>query len=295
MRAIDYALREAWTSLWRTGRSTAFAVLAITLAAVVLGALLLMTWNVNQLLAQWTAASEFSVFLRDDATSEQRGAIESAIDQSGAASAHEYVSKAQALGRFKSQFADLASLTSDLDDNPFPASLEVRVRAGAEQSGRADTLVKEVAGLPGVADVRYDREWIARLASGLGAIQGAGFALALLMALAAAVTVAAVVRLGLHARRDEIEIMKLVGSPVAFIRGPFIAEGFLQGGIGALVGLIVLWAGFAVARAWWGGALASTLDGATLQFLPLRLASLLVLGGMLVGALGGLAASRHAA
>jgi len=295
MRAIDYALREAWRSLWRTGRSTVFAVLAITLAAVVLGALLLMAWNVNQLLARWTAASEFSVFLRDDATSEQRGAIESAIDQSGAASAHEYVSKAQALGRFKSQFADLASLTSDLDDNPFPASLEVRVRVGADESGRADTLVKQVAGLPGVADVRYDREWIARLASGLGAIQGAGFALALLMALAAAVTVAAVVRLGLHARRDEIEIMKLVGSPVAFIRGPFIAEGFLQGGIGALVGLIVLWAGFAVARAWWGGALASTLDGAPLQFLPLRLASLLVLGGMLVGALGGLAASRHAA
>lgn len=295
MRAIDYALREAWRSLWRTGRSTVFAVLAITLAAVVLGALLMITSNVNQLLARWTSASEFSVFLRDDATSEQRGAIEAAIDQSGASSGREYISKAQALTRFKSQFADLASLTTDLDDNPFPASLEVRVRPGAEQSGRADTLVKQVASLPGVADVRYDREWIARLASGLNAVQGAGFALALLMALAAAVTVAAVVRLGLHARRDEIEIMKLVGSPVAFIRGPFVAEGFLQGGIGALVALLLLWVGFVAARAWWGGALASMLDGATLQFLPIRLAGLLVAGGMLVGALGGFAASRHAA
>jgi cell division transport system permease protein len=271
-----------------------FAVLAITLAAVVLGALLLITWNVNQLVAQWTTASEFSVFLRDDATSEQRGTIEAALDQSGATQGREYVSKAQALSRFKNQFADLASLTSDLGDNPFPASLEVRVRPDAEQSGRADALVKRSGAMPGVADVRYDREWLSRVSSGLGAIQGAGFALAILMALAAAVTVAAVVRLGLHARRDEIEIMKLVGSPLAFIRGPFIAEGFLQGGIGAIFAIALLWLGFFVVRAWWGSDLASTLDGAVLQFLPVRMVAILVAGGMLVGAGGGFAASRHA-
>jgi cell division transport system permease protein len=294
MRAIDYALREAWGSLWRSGRSTAFAVLAITLAAVVLGAILLVSWNVDQLLTQWTTASEFSVFLRDDATSEQRGSIEAAIDQSGVTDAREYVSKADALTRFRSQFADLASLTSDLGDNPFPASLEVRVRPDAEQNGRADALVKRLAALPGVADVRYDREWLARVSSGLNAIRGAGFALALLMGLAAAVTVAAVVRLGLHARRDEIEIMKLVGSPVAFIRGPFIAEGFLQGGVGAVIAIALLWAGFSVVRAWWGGELTGMLDGAALQFLPVGTVGLLVAGAMCVGAAGGFAASRDA-
>ena len=294
MRAIDYALREAWGSLWRSGRSTLLAVLAITLAAVVLGAILLVSWNVDQLLTQWTTATEFSVFLRDDATSEQRGAIEAAIDESGVTEGREYVSKADALTRFRSQFADLASLTSDLDDNPFPASLEVRVRADAEQNGRADELVTRVAALPGVADVRYDREWLARVSSGLNAIRGAGFALALLMALAAAVTVAAVVRLGLHARRDEIEIMKLVGSPVAFIRGPFIAEGFLQGGLGAVLAIALLWAGFALVRGWWGGDLTAMLDGAALYFLPGRMVGLLVAGAMLVGAAGGFAASRHA-
>jgi cell division transport system permease protein len=294
MRALDYALREGWASLWRGGRSTAFAVIAIALAAVVLGALLLLTSNVDHLLTEWTSATEFSVFLRDDATSEQRGAIESAIDQSGVASAREYVSKAQALTRFRTQFTDLASLTNDLDDNPFPASLEVRVRPDADRNGRAEMLVTHVAVLPGVADVRYDREWLTKVASGLNAIRGAGFALALLMATAAAVTVAAVVRLGLHARRDEIEIMKLVGSPRAFIRGPFVAEGLLQGGLGALLALVLLWLGCAAIRGWWGDDLAAMLDGATVQFLPLRLAVLLVAGGMSVGAAGGFAGSRHA-
>jgi len=294
MRAIDYALRQAWASLWRSGASTAFAVLAIALAAVVLGTLLLVTWNVDRLMAQWTDATEFSIFLRDDATSEQRGALEAAIDQSGVSDRREYVSKAQALTRFRAQFADLASLTDDFDDNPFPASVEVRVRPAATRNGRADTLVRGLASMAGVADVRYDREWLAKVAAGLDAMRGAGFLLAMLMAFAAAVTVAAVVRLGLHARSEEIEIMKLVGSPVSFIRGPFVAEGLLQGGLGSLIAVALLWGGFAGVRAWWGGDLSVILDGAAIQFLPARLVGLLVAGAMFVGAAGGFAASRHA-
>lgn len=295
MRALEYAMREGWASLWRSRGSSAFAVVAIALAMTVLGVLLLLTWNAQRLLAQWTTAAEFSVYLRDDATSEQRGAIEALIDQSGATDQREYVSKTDALARFRRQFADLASLTQGFDDNPFPASLEVRVRANAGADGRADALVKRVAALPGVADVRYDREWLTRLASGLNAVRGAGLALALLMAVAAGVTVATVVRLGLHSRRDEIEIMRLVGSPVSFIRGPFVAEGLMQGGLGAVLAVAFLWLGLAAVNAWWGTDLRTLLDGGALEFLPPRFTGSLVAGGMAVGSAGGFAASRHAA
>jgi cell division transport system permease protein len=294
VRALQYAAREGWASLWRARGSSAFAVVAIALAMTVLGALLVVTWNAQRLMDQWTTAAEFSVFLRDDATSEQRGAIEALIDQSGASQQREYVSKAAALARFRRQFADLASLTEGFDDNPFPASLEVRVSAAASSDGRADALVRRVAGLPGVADVRYDREWLSRLASGLNAVRGAGLALALLMALAAGVTVATVVRLGLHARRDEIEIMQLVGSPMTFIRGPFVAEGLMQGGLGALLALVLLWLGFMTVGAWWGGQLRPLFDGGGLEFLPGQFAVSLIVGGMVVGGAGGFAASRHA-
>ena len=294
MRALDYAIREGWASLWRNRGSGAFAVLAIALAMIVLGALLLTTWNVERLLAQWSSSAEFSVYLRDDASSEQRGAIEALVDQSGVVTGREYISKADALGRFRREFAELASLTTDFDDNPFPASVEVRVHPNAQEDGRADALVRRVSMLPGVADVRYDREWLARLASGLAAVRGAGFGLAVVMALAAAVTVASVVRLGLNARRSELEIMQLVGSPIAFIRGPFVAEGVFQGGLGALVALGLLWLGLTVAGAWWGSDLRVFLEGGSLQFLPIRLSAALVVGGMAVGGAGGFAASRYA-
>lgn len=294
MRAIDYALRQAWASLRRSRSATLFAVVAIALAMVVLGSLLLLTWNAQQLLDRWSSAAEFSIYLRDDATSEQRGAIEGALDRSGVIAGREYVSKADALARFRREFAELAPLAGSMGDNPFPASLEVRVRSDAESDGRASSLVRTIAALPGVADVGYDREWLARFGRAVQTIRAAGLGLVLVMAMAAAVTVAAVVRLGLHARRDELEVMTLVGAPFSFIRGPFVAEGLLQGGLGALVALLVLWAGFTAAHAWWSTQIAEVLAGARLSFLPLRLAAALVGGGMLVGGLGGFAASRHA-
>ena len=85
MRAIDYAFRQGWASLRRGGGSTLFAVVAIALAMAVLGSLLLVTWNVERLLARWTTSAEFSVYIRDDASSEQSGVIEAFVDQSGAA------------------------------------------------------------------------------------------------------------------------------------------------------------------------------------------------------------------
>jgi cell division transport system permease protein len=295
MRAVEYAVRQALASLWRGRVSSALAVVAIALAMLVLGSLLLVTWNVQRLVERWTALAELSVYLTDNATSEQRGVIEAAIDGSGVAAGREYVSKTEALTRFRQQFADLGPLTADLPQNPFPASIEVRLQVEAQQDGRAETLVQKVAALPGVADVRYDREWLARVAAGLQAVRNAGFSLAAIMALAAGLTVAAVVRLGLYARRDEIEIMRLVGSPLAFIRGPFVAEGLIQGGCGALIALALLWLGFAGVVAGWGGELSAALDGAVLEFLPARFWALLLAGGMAVGGGGGFAASRNAA
>lgn len=294
MRSVEYAFRQGGASLWRSRGSSAFAVLAIALALIVLGALLIVTWNAEQLLARWSSAAEFSVYLRDDATSDQRGAIDTAIDQSGLSDGREYVSKAEALTRFRREFAELSELTSSFDENPFPASIEVRVRQGADHE-TAEALVKRLIAMPGVADARYDRDWLTRVSAGLGTIRAAGVALALLMAIAAAVTVATVVRLGLRARREELEIMELVGAPLAFIRGPFVAEGFLQGGIGALLAIAALWVGFLAAMAWWGTDLNSLLGGGSVQFLPIRLCLYLILGGMLVGSAGGLVAAREAA
>ena len=113
MRAVDYALRQAWLSLLRARSGSLLAIAAIALAIVVLGALLLLTWNAEHVLSQWTSAAELSIYLRDDASSEQRGAIESLLERSGVVRGHQYVSKTEAQARFRRQFLELAKVTEE--------------------------------------------------------------------------------------------------------------------------------------------------------------------------------------
>jgi cell division transport system permease protein len=144
----------------------------------------------------------------------------------------------------------------------------------------------------GVVDVRYDRQWLSRLMAIIGSIRLAGVTAAAVLVLGAAFTVAAVVRLSLQSRREEVDIMQLVGAPFAFIRGPSIAEGTILGGIGALISLIVLWVIFVMTREQLTAALAEWGSVDALRFLAFSEASLLVASGLVVGALAGLMASR---
>jgi cell division transport system permease protein len=289
MRAFRYAIDEAVASLWRGRRSGALSMATIALALFVLGVFLIVTTNLERLGREWSSSAEMSVYLSDGVTAADRSAIESALAVGDAVAGRVYVSKGDALARFKRTFADLASGLDGLGDNPLPASYEVRLRAGADAA--IDSLVATVRVLPGVADVRYDRQWLARLVMAVGVIRGLGLALGTLLAVAAALTVANVVRLALYARRDELDIMELVGAPQVYIRGPFIMEGTLQGGLGAVVALLALAATFLALQGRYLTPLAATINLSAVHFLPWELGVWLVVGGMAVGCLGGLVAA----
>lgn len=291
MRALKYFFDEASASLWRGFKTAAIATATIAVAFVVLGGFLILTTNMERLFSRWRDAAEFSVYLHDTASAEQRTAIEHSLRQSAVVGALEVVSKEEALRRFKQNFGVLADITGDLPSNPLPASIEVRLQPNANPPD-VESLAQSAARLPGVADVRYDRQWIERLMYAVGVVRAGGLALAALLVFAAALTVASVVRLALFARREEIHIMQLVGAPIAYIRGPFIVEGLIQGGIGAIVALVVLWIGFSVMRTRLDAWVAGAIDSGALVFLSFPTAAALLAAGMAVGSLGGFIAAR---
>ena len=112
--------------------------------------------------------------------------------------------------------------------------------------------------------------------------------------MAAALTIANVVRLALNARRDELDIMQLVGAPQSYVRGPFIMEGTLHGGIGALTALVVLGAAFFATRGRFLAPLAAALNLSAVRFLTPALMLMILGGGLVVGCLAGVVASRRA-
>jgi cell division transport system permease protein len=290
MRALKYFFDEALASLMRGLKTAAIATATIAVAFIVLGAFLILTSNLERLFARWQNAAEFSVYLADTVTADERSAVEKALRESAVVGAAEPVSKEEALRRFRQNFPTLADAAGDLPANPLPASFEIRLRPEASPSD-IESLARSAAGLPGVADVRYDRQWIERLMRAAGAVRTGGFTLAALLVFAAALTVASVVRFALVARREEIHIMQLVGAPIAYIRGPFVVEGLIQGGIGAIVALVVLWITFLVVRSRAGALVEAAIDPGSLVFLSLPAATGLLLAGMAVGSLGGFIAA----
>src|SRR3954447_16272805 len=291
MRALRYAFEEAFTSLWRGRQAGLLSTLTIALALFVLGGFLAVTANLQRLGAEWSNSAELSVYLKDDLSDDQRRAIEALLAPSDLVDGHEYVSKPAALLRFKQTFGDLASAADGVGNNPLPASFEVRLRPGPSVSSGVDGLASRLRQMNGVADVRYDQQWLARVLSAINMVRGVGLFLGLVLTVAASLTVANVVRLALYARRDELEIMNLVGAPPAYVRGPFIMEGVLQGGIGALIALIALGIAFLAMRARYLIPLATALNISSIAFLPAELCVLMIVGGMAVGCLGGVVAA----
>jgi cell division transport system permease protein len=168
----------------------------------------------------------------------------------------------------------------------------VRLTSPTANGAALERLAQSVSQMPGVSDVRYDRRWLERLSSMAAAVRWTGVALSVVLILAAALTISNVVRLALLARRDEIEIMELVGAPMSMIRGPFICEGILQGAFGALLALLLLRVAFGFARASLD-VVAQFAGADTAVFLAPSAALLLIAGGALVGCAGSLFAVRR--
>jgi cell division transport system permease protein len=290
MSALRFSFSEAALSLWRGRRATSLSILTIVAAVFVLGVVLLATTNVERWAESWRSAAEFSVYLADDISGADRNAVRAIVSASPAVEAQEYVTREEAGRRFARMFPDLAGAAAS--GGALPASFEIRARPAALADGEADRLAARLRAQPGVTDVRFDRAWLDRVARVVTAVRYTGLALGIVLICAAALTVASVVRLTLQSRLQEIDIMYLVGAPLAFIRGPFIAEGVLQGGIGASLAVAILAGSYLALRARLTSTLGSAVPG--LQFLPWTWIAALLAGGVLLGCAGGLIASRSA-
>jgi cell division transport system permease protein len=293
VRALRYFFNEAIESLWRSWRAAALSMVTIAAGLFVLGFFLMVNANLQRVIGRWSDAAELTVYLRDDVPPEQTAAVGEMLNKSGLASSVQFYSKDEARREFARDFPDLAQAAASLDRNPFPASFAVRLNARAQAAPAAvDNMTSALSAMPGIADVRFDRTWIARLNGTVRFIRTVGLVIILLMTLASAMTVANVVRLTALARHDEIEIMQLVGAPFPYIRGPFIAEGVLQGGLGALLAVFLLLVAFAAIRARFGALLGEAVGLTGVAFVPTQLLLLLVIGGMALGCLGGFVVAR---
>ena len=286
IRAVVYFLEEALTSLWRSRLINALSILTIAVSLFVVGAFVTLGANLSRIVTEWTEKVQVVFYLEDGIDAHIQKILEDRLRGEPAVESLRYVSEEEALARFKALFKDLETLADDLGENPFPASLEVSLKRGHEGPAEVQRLVSDFQRSPGVSDVQYDLLWIQRLSAAIRLIHGIGAFLGGILALAGVFTISNVIRLTVYARQDELDIMRLVGATHAYVRGPFVAEGMLLGGMGGLVSLGLLALAF---RLFVHDALAaSDLLGRAAVVLPTAVGVGLILGGMLVGLIGSL-------
>ena len=235
LRAIAYFVSEAATSLWRSRLVNAVSIGTIAVSLFVLGAFLTVASGLGELVTRWTEKVQVIVYLEDGIEDRVRASLENRLREDPAVGSVDFVSREEALARFREMFRDLSSLPEDLGENPFPASLEVTLAAERQSPAEVERLAKAFTGAPGVREIQYDLLWIERLATGVRLVRGVGAFLGGILVLAGVFTISNVIRLTIYAREDELDIMRLVGATQAYVKGPFVAEGVIQGGLGGLV------------------------------------------------------------
>jgi len=199
-----------------------------------------------------------------------------------------YVTEEQALARARRELVEFRDAYRDLQVNPLPASIEVRLKPGNRDAATVERVAQRLRGFEFVNDVRYGRDWVQKL-DHLRNITGiVGLVIGLAFAAVAVVIIGVTIRLTLLQRAREISIMRLVGATNWFIRGPFLLEGALKGLLGGLLSLVLCYAGYLLFRDQSGGTFAGLIF-----FLPYQMIAIVVFGVLL--GLGGslVSVGRH--
>jgi cell division transport system permease protein len=286
LRALGYFFEEAVQSLWRSRLINALSVGTIAVSLFVVGAFLTVAGALGAVVERWTQKVQVTFYLEDNLEERIRKSIEDRLKDDAAVESVEWVTREEALARFRKLFKDLSTLPDDLGQNPFPASLEVTLRGTHQSKSEVMRLGEAFGKAPGVQEVQYDLLWIERLATAVRLVRGLGALLGGILVLAGVFTISNVLRLTLYARQDELDIMRLVGATRAYVKGPFVVEGMLQGALGGLFAVVLL--GVAARLVSRDAATASELLGrATISLSP-EIGLLLVGGGMAVGVVGSL-------
>jgi len=288
-RAI-YFVRTATDGLRSSPVTTAVAVGTIATTLVVMGVFGLALKQMSGIVDRVGEDLTVSAYLASSVDDAAARALATRVATVEGVASVELVTREEALRRFRGVAGDRAGLLDGLVENPLPASLEISLASEERHQEGIERLVEAIRGLPGITEIEHGQEWVGTYERVLAGLRAVSMGLGAVFALAALLIVSNTIRLAIHARRDEVEILALVGASRGFIGTPFLLEGALQGAAGSLLALGVLYLGFRVVVAVAGSGLAFLIGHTDPVFFDAPEAIAFVLAGATLGGVGSLSA-----
>ncbi len=259
-------------------------ILTIAFSILIVSAFSLFALNTNALLESWKKGIRVMAYLKPSTAPADFASIEARIKSMGGIEAVVFIPRAEALQQLKTQMQRQSSLLDRLAQNPLPDAFEIRMQADSRNLENIEKLARQLERLVAVEEVEYGQKWLGRFSQIIRLFSLAGYVLGGMFLMAAVFFVANTARLVIYSRRDEIEVMQLVGAESGFIKGPFYIQGLIQGFLGGVLGLAGLFAAYLLVSAQVQQGFGSgTFE---IQFLPVSAYAGIIFASILVGWLG---------
>ncbi len=281
---ITLFFRRALDDIFKNRFLNLVTIITISLSILIASAFILFFVNTSEIINSWQKGLRIMAYLKPGIGNDGLKDLKLAIQALDDVDTIQFISKQEALSRLKAQMEHQASLFENLIQNPLPDSFEIRMTASSESWQNIDSLAAQIEALPQIDEVEYGQRWVGRFAHIISLFRLAGYAMGTLFFMATIFIVANTIRLVIYSRREEVEIMRLVGATDNFIKIPFYFEGVIQGALGAVIGVAMLYIAFVfvstnVARGFFPGLF-------RFHFLSPTHLSAILLVSMLVGWLG---------
>ena len=265
----------------------------ITLALLIVSLFLLLFVNLENAADNWSEKVQVTIYFDKELTPQEQTDLKNRIQALPATSKVTWVGRDEALRRFKGRLKGQETLLEGIRSEVLPTSFEISLKKANRGSEAVDAYVAKLKGVAGVGEIQYGEEWVRRFNTFLTFMRIVGGLVGGFLVLAVIFIVSNTIQLTIYARRDELEVMSLVGATRLFIKMPFLLEGLFQGLAGGILALLLLLAVHLLFLHNAGNFLTFNPATAGLAFLPPEYISALLGAGALLGFLGSLAALRR--
>lgn len=290
---IAFVIRRVRQSVWELLWNHLLTSATMAMSLFVFGAFILVHENLQGLLRGWSNQIHIHAYLQPDLGTRDLDALTEQIRSLPQIEQIKYVSKEQAWADFQAALGVQSGVLEGLPADVLPASLDIVLKPDHRQPAVVAELAERLRNTKGIGIVDYPQAWVERLSLIVLAVQWVKWTFGGVLFTITFFIIGSTVRLALLARREEIEIMQLVGAPREVIQAPFVLEGMLQGAIGAAVSLAGLWLAHILVRqhllsfsAFFGSAM-------QVRFLDPFSGALIVAIGLVLGGMGSLFTLRR--
>jgi len=273
---VRLVLREALLIFRRAPLLSALSVTTIAFSLFAVGLFGLVAVNLQQALRQVAERVEIVAYLLPGTPIESITLAQKDIEAFPEVASATYVSEDQALARARAELVEFRDVLQELERNPLPGSIEVKLKAGFRDAEHVNEVADRLRGFGFVDDVRFGRDWVEKLdrlqqiAAAVGLVVGAAFAAV------AVIIIGTTIRMAVLQRSREIAIMRLVGATDGFIRRPFLLQGAIKGMLGGCVAIGLSYGTYVLINRWLIQA----------AFFTREQAGAVVVFGMLIGLVG---------